>query len=95
MLNQNADAEDFKYRVNNDTKLILGTRYVMMREEFRGVSVKNIKIKVSDIMLTMGGSDPFNITDKILSWVKDLDYNFHVVVGPSLNILNSLKIRKQ
>lgn len=91
LLNQNADAEDFKYRVNNDTKLILGTKYVMMREEFRSLPIKNIKIKVYDIMLTVGGSDPLHFTDKILSWVKDLDYNFHVVVGPSFDYIEQLK----
>ena len=91
LLNQNVDAEDFKYRVNNDTKLILGAKYVMMREEFRKLPIKNIKPKAGDIMLTVGGSDPFHLTDKILSWVRDSDYNFHVVVGPSFEHIEHLK----
>lgn len=91
LLNQNVDAGDFKYRVNSNTKLILGTKYVMLREEFRNLSSKNIKTKINDIMLTVGGSDPFHLTDKILSWVKDLDYNFHVVVGASFEHIEYLK----
>lgn len=92
LLNQNIDAEDFTYRVNDNTKLMLGTKYVMLREEFRYLPSKNIKRKAQDVMLTVGGGDPFHITDKILSWVKDLDYNFHVVVGASFDNVEKLKI---
>lgn len=97
LINQNVDAEDFDYKVNDSTKLILGANYIMLREEFRKLSPKNIKAKASDIMLTVGGADPFHITDKILSWIKDLDYNFHVVVGPSFEnseVLESYKSDK-
>lgn len=91
LLNQNIGAEDFVYKVNNDTKLILGTKYIMLREEFRNLSLKNVKPKAHDIMLTVGGGDTFHITDKILSWIKDLDYNFHVVVGASFDDGEKLK----
>ncbi|KZL94102.1 UDP-2,4-diacetamido-2,4,6-trideoxy-beta-L-altropyranose hydrolase [Clostridium magnum] len=91
LLNQNVDAEDFNYKVNDDTKLILGAKYIMLRDEFRDLPPKNIKPKAGDIMLTVGGSDPFYLTDKILSWVRDLEFNFHVVVGPSFEHGEHLK----
>ncbi|WP_090089755.1 UDP-2,4-diacetamido-2,4,6-trideoxy-beta-L-altropyranose hydrolase [Clostridium uliginosum] len=85
IINQNINAEDFKYNVNNDTKLMLGCKYLMLREEFRNVLKKHTHKKVHNIMITVGGADPSNITGEILSWVKDLEYTFHVVIGPSFN----------
>lgn len=83
LINQNCDAEYFHYKTNNNTKLILGTDYILLREEFRNIHKKYIKNKAHDIMITVGGSDPYNITEKILYYINELDYNFHVVIGPS------------
>ncbi|AKN33929.1 glycosyl transferase [Clostridium carboxidivorans P7] len=83
LINQNSDAEDFNYRVNKDTKLLLGTRYLLLREEFINVPKKYIKEKVSDIMITVGGADPYRITEKLVSYVRALQYNFHIIIGPS------------
>lgn len=81
LINQNSDAEDFDYRINEDTKLILGTKYLMLREVFGNVSKKDIKEKIFDIMITVGGGDPYGITEKLVSYVKELDYNFHIIIG--------------
>ncbi len=91
LLNQNVDAKDFLYKCNSNTKLMLGLEYVMLREEFRSLPTKEVKIRVRDIMLTVGGADPYHVTDKILTWVKTLEYNFHVVIGPSFNNIETLK----
>lgn len=91
LINQNVDAEDFNYKVNKDTKLMFGSKYIMLRKEFRNLPPKKIKQEVCDIMLTVGGSDPYHVTKKILSWIGDLDYCFHVVVGPSFDYGESLK----
>ncbi|WP_051931514.1 UDP-2,4-diacetamido-2,4,6-trideoxy-beta-L-altropyranose hydrolase [Clostridium sp. KNHs214] len=91
LINQNINAEDLNYRVNNNTKLFLGPKYAMLREEFRNVPKKIIKKKVEDILITVGGADPNNVIGKILSYVKQLDYKFHVIVGPTFNTVNELK----
>ncbi|MCB2340763.1 UDP-2,4-diacetamido-2,4,6-trideoxy-beta-L-altropyranose hydrolase [Clostridium estertheticum] len=91
LINQNIDGIDFDYKVNNDTKLLIGPDYIMLRDEFRDVSEKYIKEEVKDIMVTVGGSDPHHITEQILDYVKMLDYNFHIVVGPSFEKDNYLK----
>lgn len=91
LINQNIDAEDFIYRVNNYTKLMLGTEYVMLREEFKNVEVKSVKAKARDIMITLGGADPYHVTYKFLTWINKLDYNFHVVVGPSFENIEALR----
>ncbi|MCB2288858.1 UDP-2,4-diacetamido-2,4,6-trideoxy-beta-L-altropyranose hydrolase [Clostridium sp. CS001] len=91
LINQNIDSADFEYRVNDDTKLLIGSNYIMLRDEFRVVSEKYIKEKVNDIMITVGGADPHHITEQILEYIKMLNYNFHIVVGPSFDKNNSLK----
>ncbi|WBW95447.1 UDP-2,4-diacetamido-2,4,6-trideoxy-beta-L-altropyranose hydrolase [Oceanirhabdus sp. W0125-5] len=91
LINQNTNAVDFDYKVNDYAKLLLGSNYVMLREEFRNTPKKLIEENVKDILITVGGADPFNITENILSSIKDLDYIFHVVVGPSFDERNNLK----
>ncbi|MCB2310025.1 UDP-2,4-diacetamido-2,4,6-trideoxy-beta-L-altropyranose hydrolase [Clostridium tagluense] len=91
LINQNIDGGDFDYKVNTDTKLIIGSDYIMLREEFSSISEKYIKEEVKDIMITVGGSDPHHITEQILDYVKKLEYNFHIVVGPSFEKNNYLK----
>jgi UDP-2,4-diacetamido-2,4,6-trideoxy-beta-L-altropyranose hydrolase len=91
LINQNVNAIDFRYKVNKDTKLFIGPRFIMLRDEFRRVSEKHIKEKVEDVMITVGGADLHHITEQILNYVKLLDYNFHVVVGSSFSGNDSLK----
>jgi len=83
LINQNCDAEDFHYKVNHDTKLILGADYILLRDEFKNLNKKDIGNKAYDIMITVGGADPYHITEKSLHYISELDYNFHVVIGPS------------
>ncbi|MCY6353995.1 UDP-2,4-diacetamido-2,4,6-trideoxy-beta-L-altropyranose hydrolase [Clostridium sp. ZS2-4] len=85
IINQNIGAEEWYYKVNEDTKLFLGSQYTMLREEFRNSPNKIIKEEVSDVMITIGGADPNDITNKVLNYVKDIKLNFHVVVGPSFD----------
>ena len=97
LINQNIDAMDYKYKVNDNTKLFLGSQYTMLRDEFRNLPQKHIKKKVKDIMLTVGGADPYYVTEQILNYVEQLDYNFHVVIGPSFGkntVLKSYESKK-
>ncbi|MDF2884899.1 MAG: UDP-2,4-diacetamido-2,4, 6-trideoxy-beta-L-altropyranose hydrolase [Clostridiaceae bacterium] len=85
LINQNINADDLNYNVYNGTRLLLGTKYLMLRNEFRSIPEKYIKEKPQDIMITVGGGDPFHITEQILDYVNLLDYNFHVIIGPSFS----------
>jgi UDP-2,4-diacetamido-2,4,6-trideoxy-beta-L-altropyranose hydrolase len=87
ILNQNIGSNHFHYSCKHDTKKLLGTDYVMLRSEF--LMNKNIKpplpSKAQNILVTMGGSDPDNMTLKILhaiDKIDDPDLNFKVIVGP-------------
>lgn len=88
LVNQNINAEDFSYRQKYK---LLGLKYLMIREEFRNLPEKHINKQVKDIMITMGGSDTVNFTKTLLKWIKDLDFKFHVVIGPSFQNIDYFK----
>lgn len=91
IINQNIGAEELKYDTEERTKLFLGSGFVLLREEFREAKVKRINKVVKDILITLGGSDINNYTGKILEFLKELKYNFHVVVGPSFKYIDVLE----
>ncbi len=84
IINQNINAINMNYRKNvlEETELVLGTQYCMLRREFRNAfKEKKIKEKVEDILLTLGGMDDSFNTLSILKNIKDCGKNIHVVVG--------------
>lgn len=92
IINQNIGAEEYSYKANKDTRLFLGTNYTMLREEFRKNPNKNIKKEVQNFMITVGGADPNGITNIICNYVKDLEFKFHIVIGPSFREENIKKL---
>lgn len=91
-LSSNLFDYDEKYR-GKDTKLLLGTRYVPLREEFQEIPENK---KTDDralageegklnVMLICGGGDPLNfLHDFLMNAICDVDfgnYVYHVVVG--------------
>ena len=95
LLNQNIGAEEINYQCNSTCRKLLGTRYVMLRREFRKASVKNSnKKEITNILITMGGSDPDNVTLKVLQILDDLNIKnlvVKVLLGPSNPHFNKLK----
>lgn len=88
IINQNINAEDFNYCQKYK---LLGLRYLMLREEFRNIPKRFIKKQVSDIMITMGGADTVEFTKIIVNWIKNLNFNFHVIIGPSFKNIKYFK----
>lgn len=81
LLNQNGDAEEYTYKTNPEAKLLLGTKYVLLRKEFLAHSTDNrpIPAKANNILLTLGGSDPSNISARLLDALTCLgDDRLHV-----------------
>ena len=98
ILNQNINAEYLSYSCEKDAKLLLGTEYVLLRDEF--LSYKNwnrATPKVAKkILVTMGGGDSGNVTLKVLCALEKVNINgleIKVVIGanyPHLNTLNKV-----
>nr|WP_286675300.1 UDP-2,4-diacetamido-2,4,6-trideoxy-beta-L-altropyranose hydrolase [Clostridium sp. CH2] len=96
IINQNFNAEyiDYSKTVNKETKLLLGSKYCLLRDEFRNIKNKYIKKKVFNIIVTVGGSDPHGIINRVCDYIKKLDFKFHIVIGPSFNMEHIKKIKK-
>jgi UDP-2,4-diacetamido-2,4,6-trideoxy-beta-L-altropyranose hydrolase len=65
VLDQNAHADEkFYQRRENDTRLLLGSRYALLRREFN--SWRDLKREIAPhgrkVLVTIGGSDPDNLT---------------------------------
>jgi len=80
-----------------DTSLLLGPRYVLLREEFRNLPKRSIRHEVGDVLITTGGGDPLNMSERIVRAAKEslslCEITYHVVVGrfnPHLSSLMAL-----
>lgn len=97
ILNQNAGAREETYvRRGKDTSLLLGTAYALLRDEFSpwigwGRSIPG---KAKKLLVTIGGSDPDNLSMAILESIAtlgDADLQVVVVAGSSNPHLQSLE----
>ncbi len=89
LINYNIYAEDLAYeeryrRAGISTKFALGCRYAPLRKEFDGDD-KQIHERASHILITSGGTDPYNIVGNILEGLSKKQWfsnvNCHVVLG--------------
>lgn len=87
VLNQNISADKAFYKSREDcTELLLGTDYVLIRQEFKKCRQfkKGIRHIADRILITIGGSDPYNVTLKVMQAFEKLsikDLKLKVVVG--------------
>ncbi len=68
IMNQNLHAGELEYRCEPDTKLLTGTKYVLLRREF--LKWRGWKRAIPDVgrkvLVTLGGGDPENLTRKVI-----------------------------
>src|SRR5713101_4578984 len=87
VLNQNAHAREAFYpRRDASTRLLLGPRFAMLRREF--TSWRGWKREIPEVarrvLVTMGGSDPDNVTERVVRAIlAQQSLNATVVVGGS------------
>jgi len=85
VLNQNATATSMKYRCAEETRLILGTQYALIRRELRDArsGISSISESARHFLISMGGgSDPGNVTGLLLDAVQQIDgASIDIVVG--------------
>ena len=82
-----ADEFDYENRYHKngmDTRLYLGCEYTPLREQFSEISY-DVRKKVKNILITTGGTDPFNIAGSLLKkLLKDYyfqDVTLHMASG--------------
>jgi UDP-2,4-diacetamido-2,4,6-trideoxy-beta-L-altropyranose hydrolase len=95
VLNQNIHAQECLYKNREaNTRLLLGTKYALLRREF--VSAKKAREIPSigrKLLVTMGGSDPDNVTRRVMEAIEQVaveDLEVIAVAGGSNPHLASL-----
>ena len=97
VLNQNVHAEEFLYSKREPyTRLLLGPAYAMLRREFTAWhnSERVFPAVAAKVLITMGGSDPDNLTLRAIRALQSLSIaalETTVVVGGSNPHLESLQ----
>ena len=94
IVNQNLDASLIPYRVKPDTRLLLGTNYVLIRREFLNHRMVRpaAPAQARRLLVSFGGADPNNVTlralEAILTSGEELETR--VVLGPANQNVESL-----
>ena len=87
VVNGTAGADDLPYAADSSVTYLLGCSYILLRSEFADVAPRSYD-SVRRVLITIGGSDAFDLTPRIVGWVRSIlpDVDIDVVVGPlSLN----------
>jgi UDP-2,4-diacetamido-2,4,6-trideoxy-beta-L-altropyranose hydrolase len=95
VLNQNAHANKTFYPSRDaHTRLLLGPRFAMLRREFtewRGWN-REIPAMARGVLVTMGGSDPDNVTQRVVEAILSAgDFETTIVAGGSNPHLDRLR----
>lgn len=81
ILNQNLSArEDWYARRGPDVSLLLGPQFALLRSEFLAYSDwhRSFPDRGRRVLVTLGGSDPTNVTAKVLAALDELDLGLEV-----------------
>lgn len=97
VLNQNVSADESLYTHREPyTRLLLGTRFALLRREFRKWQgwKREIPDLAKKVLVTLGGGDPDNVTLKVIKALKLTaisDLEVKIVVGPANPNLETLE----
>jgi UDP-2,4-diacetamido-2,4,6-trideoxy-beta-L-altropyranose hydrolase len=96
LINGNITGTTLNYiRYSNDQLMLLGLKYNLIRDEFRGLPERIINREVKEIMITTGGSDPFNLSlilaNIILSDEGFKGIRLNIVVGSGFTDVDNLR----
>ncbi len=81
LINNIPGFEESSFDIKDYTKLYLGTDYALLRKEFFNPELRKIVKEEGTIFLAFGGSDAFNISEKILNFI------WEIVPGSNVNLL--------
>lgn len=92
-------AENKKFNTSANTVYLLGPGYFIFRQEFIKVAKieRSINKKAQNILVTMGGSDPFDLTTKVVKALVKINrphLNLRVVIGPGFNVSTEQKLKE-
>jgi UDP-2,4-diacetamido-2,4,6-trideoxy-beta-L-altropyranose hydrolase len=84
VVNPNFGADPAPYRaIAPQVPVLRGPKYALLRREFRNRRTRILPETANRILITLGGTDPDNLTPRVISALATLsDFYFTVVVGP-------------
>jgi UDP-2,4-diacetamido-2,4,6-trideoxy-beta-L-altropyranose hydrolase len=84
VINAAIDAEQLRYARLTQARMLLGTRYCLLREEFAREPDRAIRSDVSRVLITVGGSDPRHLTPPLIDWTRHVlpAAQLDVIIGP-------------
>lgn len=86
LFNQNLHAKPEAYEHAQVGKMLFGPKYALLRREFREQPKREASVKTRNVLVTLGGSDPANVTKRVIEGLKHLtlrDVHARVLVGSS------------
>lgn len=95
VLNQNISAREELYRNRSpETQLLLGTKFALLRKEFLRYKgwKRDIPKTAKNVLVTMGGSDPDNVTQCVCEALAEFDLEVRVVAGGSSPHIGKLRL---
>lgn len=97
LINGNITGETLCYeKYCQDEVLLLGLRYNFIRSEFKGLPKREVNEEVREIMITVGGADPYDLSTRLASFIlsdKELKkLKTNIVVGDGFNNKEKLRI---
>jgi len=84
VVNGTIRADELGYSRSGLTTYLLGPAYVLLRPEFANTEARSARSNVRRVLVTLGGSDPHDLTSLLASWAADVlpDAEVDAVVGP-------------
>lgn len=91
IINGNAYANELGYSISSNTKYLLGSKYLILKEEYWDSLIDVGRVE-DGILITTGGTDNYSVSYKLLWALKDLDITKRIIVGPgySMNLIEKL-----
>ena len=94
LINPDILSENQNYIKKNNTIFYLGPKYALLNgqvNKYHNLD-KIIKDKITNVLITMGGSDIRDLTPKVLEILKDFkEINFNIVIGHAFKNKNKIK----
>ena len=92
VINNALGIKESDYSTHPDTRLLLGYKYALLRGEYLTEDDQNLS-KRFECIIMMGGADPFNMSKKIVDFLKinGVNENVAIVVGEGYEDLDSLE----
>jgi len=86
LINGNITGEYLNYKKYSANEvMLLGPKYNLIRDEFRELPSKVINKEVKEIMITTGGSDPYDISSKLINIISEEEefkkVKLNVIIG--------------